>query len=63
VTSADWTAAQIETKEMTMTQPSTLSSKLAAAVSALMLSFVLVIGTVTMPSTAQAQTIYVGEIA
>jgi hypothetical protein len=46
-----------------MTQQSTLANKLAAAVSALVLSLVLISGTVTMPSTAQAQTVYVGEIA
>lgn len=46
-----------------MTQPSTLSSKLAAAASAFVLSLVLVAGTVTMPETARAQTVYVGETA
>lgn len=46
-----------------MTDQSTLANKLAAAASALILSLVLISGTVSMPSTAQAQTIYVGEIA
>lgn len=46
-----------------MTQQSTLSSKLAAAASAFALSLVLISGTVSMPQSAQAQTVYVGEIA
>lgn len=46
-----------------MTQQSTFANKLAAAASALVLSLVLISGTVSMPSTAQAQTVYVGEIA
>jgi hypothetical protein len=61
--SADETAAHIEQKEMTMTHQSTLANKLAAAASAFVLSLVLISGTVSMPSTAQAQTVYVGEIA
>lgn len=46
-----------------MTQQSTFTSKLAAAASALVLSLVLISGTVSMPQTAQASTVYVGEIA
>jgi hypothetical protein len=46
-----------------MTNQSTLSSKLAAATSAFILSLVLISGTVSMPATANAQTIYVSEIA
>ncbi len=46
-----------------MTQQSTLTSKLAAAASALVLSLVLISGTVSMPSTAEARTVYVGEMA
>lgn len=46
-----------------MTHQSTFASKLAAATSALVLSLVLISGTVSMPSTAQAQTVYVGEMA
>lgn len=46
-----------------MTQQSTLASKLAAAASALILSLVLISGTVSMPQSAQASTVYVGEIA
>lgn len=46
-----------------MTNPSTFASKLAAATSAFILSLVLISGTVSMPTTAQAHTIYVGEIA
>lgn len=46
-----------------MTNQTTFSSKLAAAASALVLSLVLISGTVSMPQTAQAQTVYVGEIA
>ncbi len=46
-----------------MTNQSTLSSKLAAATSAFILSLVLISGTVSMPTTAQAHTIYVSEIA
>ena len=46
-----------------MTQQSTFANKLAAAASAFVLSLVLISGTVSMPSTAQAQTVYVGETA
>jgi len=46
-----------------MPNQSTLANKLAAAASAFVLSLVLISGTVSMPSTAQAQTVYVGEIA
>lgn len=46
-----------------MTHQTSLASKLAAAASAFMLSLVLISGTVSMPSTAQAKTIYVTEIA
>lgn len=46
-----------------MTQQTTFANKLAAAASALALSLILFGGTVTMPSAAQAQTVYVGEIA
>lgn len=50
-------------KEMEMTQQSTFTSKLAAAASAFVLSLVLITGTVSMPQTAQAQTVYVGDLA
>ncbi len=46
-----------------MTHQSTFANKLAAAASAFILSLVLISGTVSMPSTAQAQTVYVGEMA
>lgn len=46
-----------------MTNQTTFSSRLAAATSAFILSLVLISGTVSMPNTAQAQTIYVGETA
>ncbi|MEQ1495859.1 MAG: hypothetical protein ABL912_08890 [Novosphingobium sp.] len=46
-----------------MTQQSTFAHKLAAAASALVLSLILFGGTVTMPSAAQASTVYVGEVA
>jgi hypothetical protein len=42
---------------------SNLSSKLAAAASAFFISLVLITGTVSTPSTAQAQTYFVGEVA
>jgi hypothetical protein len=61
--SADHTAGHIQTKEMTMTQQTTFTSKLAAAASAFILSLVLISGTVSMPQSAQASTVYVGEIA
>ena len=54
---------QIEPKEKTMTTHSNLSRRLAAAASALLLSIVAVGGTFTVPAPAQAQTLYVGEIA
>lgn len=46
-----------------MTQQTTFTSKLAAAASAFILSLVLISGTVSMPQSAQASTVYVGEIA
>ncbi len=46
-----------------MTQQSTFANKLAAAVSALVLSLILFGGTVSMPQSAQASTVYVGEVA
>ena len=46
-----------------MTQQSTFANKLAAAASALVLSLVLISGTVSMPSTAQASPVYLGETA
>lgn len=46
-----------------MTHPTTLSNKLAAAASALILSLVLISGTVSMPSSAQAQTVTIAETA
>jgi anti-sigma factor RsiW len=55
--------ARLKRRENTMTHQSTLANKLAAAASAFVLSLVLISGTVSMPSTAQAQTVYVGEIA
>jgi hypothetical protein len=61
--SAEHTAGHIQHKEMTMTHPTTLSNKLAAAASALILSLVLISGTVSMPSSAQAQTVTIAETA
>lgn len=46
-----------------MIQQSTFASKLAAAASALILSLVLISGTVSMPQAARASIVYVGEIA
>lgn len=46
-----------------MPKTNTLSSRLSAAATALALSFVLISGTVTVPSPAQAKTIYVGAVA
>ena len=46
-----------------MTNQSTFPGPLAAATSAFILSLVLISGTVSMPTTANAKTIYVGEIA
>lgn len=46
-----------------MTQQTTFTSKLAAAASAFILSLVLISGTVSMPQSARASTVYVGEIA
>lgn len=42
---------------------SNFSNRAAAAVSAIVLSLVLISGTVSTPSTAQARTAYVGQIA
>lgn len=61
--SAETTAGQIEAEEMTMTHQSTFTSKLAAAASAFILSLVLISGTVSMPQSAQASTVYVGDLA
>ena len=46
-----------------MSNQSTIVSRLAAAASAFMISLLLIIGTVSTPSAAQATTFYVGEIA
>jgi hypothetical protein len=46
-----------------MTHQTTFASRLAAAASAFFISLVLVTGTVTAPSMAQAHVEYVGEIA
>jgi len=46
-----------------MIQLTTLSNRMAAAVAAFALSLTLFTGTVATPSTAQAQTIFVGAIA
>lgn len=46
-----------------MTKQSEFSRKLAAAASAFLLSIVAIGGTISVPDVAQAQTIYVGEIA
>ncbi|MFM5925282.1 MAG: hypothetical protein ACKOPG_13955 [Novosphingobium sp.] len=46
-----------------MTKQSIISRRLAAAASAFLLSVVAIGGTVTVPSSAQAQTLYVGDIA
>jgi hypothetical protein len=46
-----------------MTKTNTLSSRLGAAATAFALTFVLISGTVTMPSQAQAKTVYVGAVA
>lgn len=46
-----------------MSTYSSFSSRVAAAASALALSLVIITGTVATPSTASAQTAYVGQIA
>ena len=46
-----------------MTTQSTFTSRLAAAASAFMISLVLISGTVSTPTTAQARAFYVGEVA
>ena len=46
-----------------MTQTATFSSRFGAAVTAFVLSFVLISGTVSMPSNAYAHTVYVGVVA
>jgi hypothetical protein len=46
-----------------MSNQSTLTSRLAAAASAFMISLLLITGTVSTPSAAQATTYYVGEVA
>lgn len=46
-----------------MTKNSTLSSRFAAAATAFALSFVLIVGTVTIPAEANATTVYVGVVA
>jgi len=55
--------ARLKQRKKTMTHQSTFANKLAAAASALILSLVLISGTVSMPQSAQASTVYVGEIA
>ena len=46
-----------------MTSQSTFANQLAAAASAFILSLVLISGTVTVPSTAQAATVTLSETA
>ena len=46
-----------------MSNQSTLTSRLAAAASAFMISLLLITGTVSTPTAAQATTVYVGEVA
>ena len=46
-----------------MTATSNFTNRLAAAASAFIISLVLITGTVSTPSTAQATTVYVGEVA
>ena len=46
-----------------MTNHPNLTSRLAAAASAFMISLLLISGTVSTPSAAHATTIYVGEVA
>ena len=46
-----------------MTKTSTLSSRFTAAATAFALSFVLISATVTMPTEANAKTVYVGVVA
>ncbi|MFO1254389.1 MAG: hypothetical protein U1E37_01790 [Sphingomonadaceae bacterium] len=46
-----------------MTHQNTFTGRLAAAASAFFISLVLISGTVSTPSTAQAQTYFVGETA
>ena len=46
-----------------MTNQTTITSRLAAAASAFMISLLLISTTVSNPSAAQATTVYVGEVA
>lgn len=46
-----------------MTMTSNFSSRMTAAFSALALSIITIVGTVSVPSPAQAHTVYVGAIA
>ncbi len=46
-----------------MTNQTNFTSRLAAAASAFMISLLLISGTVSTPSVAQATTVYVGEVA
>lgn len=46
-----------------MNKNSSLSSRFAAAATAFALSFVLIAGTVTIPTEASAKTVYVGVVA
>jgi hypothetical protein len=46
-----------------MIKTSIFSSRLAAAATAFALSFVLIAGTVTVPTEASAKTVYVGVVA
>ncbi|MFN3516311.1 MAG: hypothetical protein ACK4YM_04020 [Novosphingobium sp.] len=55
--------ARSKQRKIAMIQQSTFASKLAAAASALILSLVLISGTVSMPQAARASIVYVGEIA
>ncbi len=46
-----------------MTSNSNFANRAAAAVSAMVLSLVLIAGTVSVPGSAQARTAYVGQLA
>ena len=46
-----------------MTKQNSFASRAVAAASAFMISLLLISGTVTTPSTAQAHTVYVSEVA
>jgi len=61
--SAEQPAERNNWKEITMTHQNSITGRLAAAASAFFISLVLITGTVSTPSTAQAQTYFVGEVA